>query len=85
LSFEFKYQSVGTETFEKCSILFKFKEGEYFNHRNTFSILRIKIWAWHRNWAKGGVLQRSRTKKGWKEKNMASQKYYYLDWMAVSL
>jgi hypothetical protein len=32
-----------TETFEKCSILFKFKEGENFNHRNTLSILRIKI------------------------------------------
>ncbi len=48
------------ETFEKCSILFKFKEGENFNHRNTYSILRIKIWAWHRNWAKGGFLQRSR-------------------------
>jgi hypothetical protein len=31
------------ETFEKCSILFKFKEGENFNHRNTWSILRIKI------------------------------------------
>ncbi|HUT42943.1 MAG TPA: hypothetical protein VMW95_01300, partial [Desulfobacterales bacterium] len=31
------------ETFEKCSILFKAKEGENFNHRNTFSILRIKI------------------------------------------
>jgi len=31
------------ETFEKCSILFKFKEGENFNHRNTFSILRIKL------------------------------------------
>ncbi len=31
------------ETFEKCSILFKFKEGENFNHRNTMSILRIKI------------------------------------------
>ncbi len=31
------------ETFEKCSILFKFKEGENFNHRNTLSILRIKI------------------------------------------
>jgi hypothetical protein len=23
------------------------------------SVLRIKIWAWRRNWAKGGVLQRS--------------------------
>jgi len=31
------------ETFGKCSILFKFKEGENFNHRNTLSILRIKI------------------------------------------
>jgi hypothetical protein len=43
------------ETFEKCSILFKFKEDENFNHpreigfafhrasRNTLSILRIKI------------------------------------------
>ncbi|MEE8480022.1 MAG: hypothetical protein V3T59_02150 [Desulfobacterales bacterium] len=31
------------ETFEKCSILFKFKEGEDFNHRNTLSILRVKI------------------------------------------
>jgi hypothetical protein len=31
------------EAFEKCSILFKFKEGENFNHRNTLSILRIKI------------------------------------------
>jgi len=31
------------ETFEKCSILFKFKAGENFNHRNTLSILRIKI------------------------------------------
>ena len=29
------------ETFEKCSILFKTKEGENFNHRNTLSILRI--------------------------------------------
>ena len=42
------------EPFEKCSILFEFKppaqrglrpggEGEYFNHRNTLSISRIKI------------------------------------------
>jgi len=31
------------ETFEKCSILFNNKEGENFNHRNTLSILRIKI------------------------------------------
>jgi hypothetical protein len=33
----------GGEAFEKCSILFKFKEGANFNHRNTLSILRIKI------------------------------------------
>ncbi|MHA1369902.1 MAG: hypothetical protein ACTSRA_09345 [Promethearchaeota archaeon] len=26
------------ESFEKCSFLFKFKEGENFNHRNTLSI-----------------------------------------------
>jgi len=31
------------ETFEKCSILLKAKEGENFNHRNTLNILRIKI------------------------------------------
>ncbi len=38
------------ETFEKCSISFKFKEGENFNHPDeigtgihTLSILRIKI------------------------------------------
>jgi len=31
------------ETFEKRSILFKAKKGENFNHRNTLSILRIKI------------------------------------------
>ncbi|MEE8480345.1 MAG: hypothetical protein V3T59_03800, partial [Desulfobacterales bacterium] len=31
------------ETFEKCSILFKFKAGENFNHRNTLSILRIAL------------------------------------------
>jgi hypothetical protein len=31
------------ETFEKYSISFKFKEDENFNHRNTLSILRIKI------------------------------------------
>jgi hypothetical protein len=33
----------GGETFEECSILFKFKEDEDFNHRNTLSISRIKI------------------------------------------
>jgi hypothetical protein len=32
-----------TETIEKCSFLFKFKEGDNFNQMNTLSILRIKI------------------------------------------
>ena len=31
------------ETFEEYSFLFKFKEGENFNHRNTLSISRIEI------------------------------------------
>ena len=31
------------ETFEKCQILFKFKEGENFNRRNILNISRIKI------------------------------------------
>jgi len=31
------------KTFEKCSILFKAKEGENFNHRNTLSISRIEL------------------------------------------
>ena len=31
------------ETFEKCSILFKFKEDESFKSRNTLSISRLKI------------------------------------------
>ncbi len=31
------------ETFEKCSISFKFKEGDNLNHRNTLSISRTKI------------------------------------------
>jgi len=31
------------ETFEKRPLLVKFKEGENFNRRNTFSILRIEI------------------------------------------
>jgi hypothetical protein len=34
---------VGGKTFEKCSFLFKFKEGGNFNHSNTLSISRIKI------------------------------------------
>jgi hypothetical protein len=32
-----------TETFEKCPILVKVKEGENFNHRNILNISRIKI------------------------------------------
>ena len=31
------------ETFAKCSILFKVKEDEDFNRKNTSSILRIEI------------------------------------------
>jgi len=31
------------ETFEKCLILVKVKEDEYFNHRNILNISRIKI------------------------------------------
>jgi len=31
------------ETFAKRSILFKAKKGDNFNHKNTLSILRIKI------------------------------------------
>jgi len=31
------------EAVSKCSILFEIKEGENFNHRNTWSISRIKI------------------------------------------
>jgi len=33
----------GKETFAECSILFKFKEGENFNHRYILDISRIKI------------------------------------------
>ena len=31
------------ETFARCSILFKFEEGDNFNRRNILNILRIKI------------------------------------------
>ncbi len=37
-----KIKSRHNETFEKRSILFKVKESEIFNRRNTLSILRIK-------------------------------------------
>jgi hypothetical protein len=45
-SFDLYYAGLNThrdETFEKCLILFKLKEDDNFNHRNTYSILRIKI------------------------------------------
>ena len=45
------------EPVSKCSILFEIKKGENFNHRNIFNISRIKIWAWRRDRAKGGVLK----------------------------
>jgi len=53
------------ETFEKRSISFKIKAHEDFNHRNILNISRIKIrmqrrdWQ-RRDWAKGGIFQRSR-------------------------
>jgi len=39
------YQTGGhhNETFEKCSILVKIKEGKNFNHRNILDISRIEI------------------------------------------
>jgi hypothetical protein len=41
---EHKFPSIGKrETFAKCSFLFKFKEGENFNHRHTICISRIKL------------------------------------------
>lgn len=33
--------NLNDETFEGCSFLSKFKEGDNFNHMNTLSILRI--------------------------------------------
>jgi hypothetical protein len=39
----YKNFKIYPETIEKRSILFKTKKGENFNHRNTLSILRIKI------------------------------------------
>ena len=36
----FRFRS---ETFEKCSILVKIKEGENFNHRSILNISRIEI------------------------------------------
>ena len=47
------------ETFEKCSISFKIKTHEDFNHRNILNISRIKIRMQRRDWAKGDVFQRS--------------------------
>jgi len=43
MSFEIAIPLKIVETFEKCSILFKAKKGENFNHRNTLSISRINI------------------------------------------
>jgi len=36
-----KNDTLHSETFEKCSILVKVKEGEDFNHRNILNISRI--------------------------------------------
>ena len=38
-----KLRAGNYETFEKCSILVKNKEGENFNHRNILNISRIEI------------------------------------------
>ena len=38
---DFREATYQIETFAKCSILFKFKEDEDFNHRNTLSISKI--------------------------------------------
>ena len=45
--------SSDSEIFEKCSISFKIKAHEDFNHRNILNILRIKIRMQRRDWAKG--------------------------------
>jgi len=37
--------TIAKETFARCSILFKIKEGENFNRRNIVNILRIEILA----------------------------------------
>ena len=42
-----------SETFEKCSVLFKIKAREDFNRRNMLNILRIKIRTQRRDWASG--------------------------------
>jgi hypothetical protein len=34
---------INSETFEEHPILLKYKEGDNFNHRNTFGISRIEI------------------------------------------
>jgi len=38
-----EFSNHGPETFEKCSILVKVKEGENFNQRNMLNISRIEI------------------------------------------
>jgi hypothetical protein len=38
-----QFEAFLKETFEKCPFLFKFKEDENFNRKNTLSILRINI------------------------------------------
>ena len=52
------------ETFEKCSISFKIKAHENFNHRNISDISRIKIRMQHRNWADKRRLRKGAFCKG---------------------
>jgi len=37
---------------QKLGFFVKIKEDENFNHSNTDSISRIKIWVWRRYWRK---------------------------------
>jgi len=57
-----RWDSTTCETFEKrfpLSAGFKIKAHEDFNHRNILNISRIEIRMERRDWAKGGVFQRS--------------------------
>ena len=65
------------ETFEKCTFLFEVKEDDNFNHRNTLSISRIKIWVWRRNRAKRGVLQ-------WSRKETHDIRYHNQEFLCIS-
>jgi hypothetical protein len=48
---------ISTEPISKRFSLVKIKAGEYFNRKNTLSILRIEILAQRRDWPKWDVLK----------------------------